>query len=98
MSVTKNDVEKIAKLARLEFTDKEIENYTGEMNRILEYMEKLNTLDTENVEPLSHPIENNNVFREDKIKKSTEREEALKNAPDASIEHFRVPKVISQSK
>ena len=98
MSVTKKDVEKIAELARLEFSGEELESYTTEMNKILEYVEKLNELDTENIEPLSHPIENVNVFREDKIKLSTDREEALKNAPESSSEHFKVPKVINQNK
>lgn len=98
MSVTINDVKKIAELARLEFSEKDIENYTDEMNKILGYVEKLNELNTENVDPLSHPIENTNIFREDMVKKSTDREEALKNAPDATSEHFKVPKVISQSK
>lgn len=98
MSVTKEDVKKIAELARLEFDDSELENYTSEMNKILGYVDKLNELDTENIEPLSHPIENNNVFREDKLKRSIERERALKNAPESSSEHFKVPKVISQNK
>lgn len=98
MSVTKNDVKKIAELARLEFTEAEVENYTDEMNKILGYVEKLNELNTENVEPLSHPIENTNIFREDTVKESTKREKALKNAPDATSEHFKVPKVISQNK
>ncbi len=98
MSVTKNDVKKIAELARLEFTETELENYTTEMNKMLDYVDKLNELNTENVQPLSHPIENTNVFREDEVKQSTNRGEALKNAPDKSSEHFKVPKVISQSK
>lgn len=98
MSVSKDDVKKIAELARLEFSENEVENYTSEMNKILAYVEKLNELDTTNVEPLSHPIENNNVFREDIVKASTKRDEALKNAPDKSSEYFKVPKVIGQSK
>ena len=98
MSVSKVDVKKIAELARLEFSDGEIENYTSEMNKILGYVEKLNELDTENIEPLSHPIENNNVFREDLVKKSTDHDRALKNSPDKTSEHFKVPKVISQNK
>jgi aspartyl-tRNA(Asn)/glutamyl-tRNA(Gln) amidotransferase subunit C len=53
-------------------------------------------LDTKSVKPLSHPIENENVFRDDKLKKSVSQEEALKNAPDRTTEHFKVPKVISQ--
>jgi len=98
MSVTKKDVKKIAELARLEFNEEELENYTFEMNKILGYIEKLRELDTTNVEPLSHPIENTNVFREDKLETSVDRELALKNAPESSTEHFKVPKVISQNK
>jgi len=98
MSVTNKDVKKIAELARLEFSEKEIENYTKEMNNILGYMEKLNELDTDNVKPLLHPIENSNVFRNDIVHESTPREEALKNAPDKTSEYFKVPKVINQNK
>lgn len=98
MPVSKEEVKKIAELARLEFSESEIEKYTVEMNNILGYVEKLNELDTSKVEPLSHPIENTNVFRDDKIIPSTERDEALKNAPDKTSEHFKVPKVISQNK
>jgi aspartyl-tRNA(Asn)/glutamyl-tRNA(Gln) amidotransferase subunit C len=98
MSVTSNEVKKIAELARLEFNDKEIDNYTLEMNKILDYMEKLNELDTIDIEPLSHPIENTNIFREDILKKSVDRDSALENAPDKTSEYFKVPKVISQSK
>jgi aspartyl-tRNA(Asn)/glutamyl-tRNA(Gln) amidotransferase subunit C len=96
MAVTKKDIEKIAELSMLEFTDSELESYTKEMNKILDYVEKLNELDTKRVKPLSHPIENENVFRDDKLKKSVSQEEALKNAPDRTTEHFKVPKVISQ--
>ena len=80
MSVTRKDVEHIAELARLKFKDEELENFTSQLNEILEYMEKLNELDTENVEPLSHPVESQNVFREDFNKPSVRREDALKNA------------------
>lgn len=98
MAVTKDDVKKIAELARLEFDENELNDYTKEMNKILEYVEKLNKLDTTNVKPLSHPIENENIFREDILKKSTSTIEALKNAPDKTSEYFKVPKVISQNK
>lgn len=94
MSVTKSEVEKIAELAKLKFSENELENFTHQMNEILAYMEKLNELDTKNVEPLSHPIENNNVFRKDKIKKSVNTKEALQNAPDKDENFFNVPKVI----
>ncbi len=94
MSVTKNDVKKIAELAQLKFSEEELENFTPQMNEILNYMEKLNELDTENVKPLSHPVEQTNVFREDELKKSITTEEALKNAPAKDEHHFKVPKVI----
>jgi aspartyl-tRNA(Asn)/glutamyl-tRNA(Gln) amidotransferase subunit C len=96
MSVSRKDVEHIASLARLKFKDEELENFTHQLNEILNYVEKLNELDTENVEPLSHPVENANVFRNDELKPSISREEALKNAPDSTEEFFNVPKVINQ--
>jgi aspartyl-tRNA(Asn)/glutamyl-tRNA(Gln) amidotransferase subunit C len=94
MAVTKKDVEKIAELARLKFSEEELENFTPQMNEILSYMDKLNELDTENVKPLSHPVEQTNVFREDELKPSISTEEAIKNAPSKGEHHFKVPKVI----
>ena len=94
MTVSKSDVEKIAELARLKFSDEELENFTPQMNEILSYMNKLNELDTENVKPLSHPVEQTNVFRDDELKTSISTEDALKNAPNKTEQHFKVPKVI----
>lgn len=94
MPVTKKDVEKIAELAQLKFSEDELESFTPQMNEILNYMEKLNELDTENVEPLSHPVEQTNVFREDELKPSITTEDALKNAPAKDDNYFKVPKVI----
>jgi len=94
MAVSKKEVEKIAELARLKFSEEELENITPQMNEILSYMEKLNELDTENIEPLSHPVEQTNVFREDDMKPSIPTDDALKNAPAKDEQHFKVPKVI----
>jgi aspartyl-tRNA(Asn)/glutamyl-tRNA(Gln) amidotransferase subunit C len=94
MAVNKQDVEKIAELARLIFSEEELENFTPQMNKILSYMDKLNELDTDNVEPLSHPVEQTNVFREDELRPSISKEDALKNAPSKDENHFKVPKVI----
>jgi aspartyl-tRNA(Asn)/glutamyl-tRNA(Gln) amidotransferase subunit C len=94
MSVTLKDVEHVAALARLSFTDEEKAKLTGQLNTILAYMEQLNQLDTTGVEPLSHVIELNNVFREDVLTSSVTREEALQNAPAKSEKFFKVPKVI----
>lgn len=95
MSVTLKDVKYIADLARLELTNDELEEYTFQLNKILEYVEKLNTVNTEYIEPLSHPIEAVNIFREDIVKSSINREDALKNAPSKDEEFFKVPKVIA---
>lgn len=94
MAVTRKDVEKIAELAHLKFSNDEMEDFTTQMNEILSYMDKLNQLDTENVEPLSHPVEHQNVFREDLVKPSVTTDDALKNAPSSVDSHFKVPKVI----
>ena len=96
MAVTIKDVEYVASLARLEFTEAERERLVQQLNEILAYMEKLNELDTSKVEPLPHVIELSNVFREDTLIPSLTREEALKNAPDKSEKFFRVPKVIPE--
>jgi aspartyl-tRNA(Asn)/glutamyl-tRNA(Gln) amidotransferase subunit C len=94
MAITIQDVEHIAKLAKLEFTDAEKEKFTHQMNQILEYMDKLNTLDTSTVEPLAHVIELRNVFRADEVKPGVSTEDALKNAPAKNDQFFKVPKVI----
>jgi aspartyl-tRNA(Asn)/glutamyl-tRNA(Gln) amidotransferase subunit C len=94
MAITKKDVEKIAELSRLKFSDEELQSFTPQMNEILTYMDKLNELDTEKVEPLSHPVQQTNVFREDKLKTSIPTEAALKNAPSKDEHYFKVPKVI----
>jgi len=94
MSITIKEVEHIAALARLEFSDEEKEKFTHQLNDILQYIEKLNELDTSKVEPLSHVIELSNVFRDDAVKPSISAEEALKNAPAKVDTLFKVPKVI----
>jgi aspartyl-tRNA(Asn)/glutamyl-tRNA(Gln) amidotransferase subunit C len=94
MSVTIKDVEHIAELARLEFTEEEKGKLTAQLNSILAYMEQLNKLDTSAIEPLSHVIELSNVFREDVMKPGLATEDALKNAPAKTEQFFKVPKVI----
>ena len=97
MSVTKNDVEHIAKLAKLEIKDDEINEFTSQLNQILEYVDKLNELDTENVKPLSHPVEGENVFRDDTLKESVSTDDALKNSASKTDKFFKVPKVIKSN-
>ncbi len=94
MSVSKKDVEHIAKLARLEFSEEEKEKFTRQFNEILSYIEQLNKLDTGTVKPLSHVIELSNVFREDEATPGLTPDQALMNAPAKTEKFFKVPKVI----
>ena len=94
MGVSREEVRKIAQLARLSFTPEEEEKLTGELNEILNYMDKLNELDTGNVEPLYHVIEMDTVFREDMVTPSLSQEDALRNAPKKTGAFFVVPKVL----
>lgn len=94
MSVTKDDVEYVADLARLQFSEEETEKMAGEMSKILDFMETLEEVDTGDVEPLEHVIELEYRLREDEAKEPLSHEDALKNAPDADSDYFRVPRVI----
>lgn len=96
MAVTRDEVAKIAALAYLRFSEEELERYTGQLNRILEYVEQLNELDTELVPVTYHPAEYPNVFREDEPRQGLTVDEALQNAPQKSWQYFVVPKVIAR--
>lgn len=90
----KIDIEKVAKLARLELSDEEKMLFSVQMEQILTYMEQLNRLDTTGVEPTSHAIPVQNVFREDQVRPSFPQKEVLGIAPDQEDGHFKVPKII----
>ena len=94
MKITKKEVEHVAKLARIALKDEEAEQLTQQLSDILTYVEKLNELDTKDVEPTSHVLPVRNVLREDEVCGSIDRGKALVNAPDRTEEFFRVPKVI----
>ncbi|MBL4937175.1 Asp-tRNA(Asn)/Glu-tRNA(Gln) amidotransferase subunit GatC [Clostridium sp. YIM B02515] len=94
MSVTKKDVEHVAELARLSFTEDEKEGLIQDLNNVLGYIEKLNELDTENVDIIVNPYYIENRLREDVVKPSMELNAVLSNAPDKLEEYFLVPKVI----
>lgn len=94
MSVTLKDVEHIATLARLEFTDEEKAMFTHQLNSILAYVEQLNKLDTTDVKPLSHVIELDDAYRADVVKPGVTQPDALRNAPAKTDKFFKVPKVI----
>lgn len=94
--INESDVRHVALLSRLTFTDDEIKRFTKDLDAILEYVAKLNEIDTTNIEPTSHSLKISNVFREDKTRPSLSREEALMNAPEQEDGHFKVPKIIQE--
>ena len=96
MPVSIEDVNKISKLAKLKFSEEEKKKLQYDMNRILEYMEKINELDLSNVEPLENINEQENIFRSDEPGETITREDALKNAPSKTDKFFKVPKVIKK--
>jgi aspartyl-tRNA(Asn)/glutamyl-tRNA(Gln) amidotransferase subunit C len=94
MSVSIDDVRYVASLARLNLTPEEEVQMAEQLSSILEYMEKLNELDTTDIEPMSHVLDIVNADRQDEVVQRISHEDALKNAPDADSDYFRVPKVV----
>ena len=94
MIVTDEIVEKVAHLAKLEFNDQEKESIKQDLQKMISFVEKLNELDTTNVAPQIHMSDEINVLREDLIRGSVSREDALRNAPLSDEKFFKVPKVI----
>jgi aspartyl-tRNA(Asn)/glutamyl-tRNA(Gln) amidotransferase subunit C len=90
-------VRKVAKLGRLELTEAEIEEFTSQLEAILDYVEKMNELDTADVEPLAHCLPISNVFREDRIQPSLGTDATLANAPERDGPFFKVPKILDDS-
>ncbi len=94
MAITMKDVEYAAKLARLKLTKEEKKMYSKQLGDILNYINKLNELDTSKIEPTSHVVSISNVFRKDEVKPSLSSEEVLSNAPKKEKGFFKVKKVI----
>ncbi len=94
MHLKKSDIEQIASLARLELTEEEVGNLTGHINQIMDYFAELQQLNTENVEPTSHVIPIENVFREDKSRPSLTPDEVTANAPEKHDGKFVVPRIV----
>jgi len=90
----KMDIEKVAKLARLDLSEEEKETFGNQLDQILTYVEQLSRLDTTGVEPTSHAIAVYNAFREDETTPSFPREEVLGIGPDQEEGHIRVPRII----
>jgi aspartyl-tRNA(Asn)/glutamyl-tRNA(Gln) amidotransferase subunit C len=96
MKISKEEVEHVAKLARLAVSEEEKENFSRQLSEILTYVGKLNELDTSKIEPTSHVLDLSNVFRDDVVRESLPAEDVLANAPDRENDHFRVPKIIEE--
>ena len=94
MKITLDEVKYVSNLARLELQDGEAEAMTGQLDQILSYVDKLNELDTSQVEPTTQVISTTNAFREDELRDSLSQEKALANGPRQNGESFVVPKVI----
>ncbi|MCU0571370.1 MAG: Asp-tRNA(Asn)/Glu-tRNA(Gln) amidotransferase subunit GatC [Syntrophobacteraceae bacterium] len=92
--ISREEVRHVAHLARLDLPEADEVLVTEQMNSLLQYMDALNTVDTSNVEPTTHAIQNRNVFRPDRVLGSLHREAALANAPETDRTSFIVPKVI----
>ncbi|WP_418791726.1 Asp-tRNA(Asn)/Glu-tRNA(Gln) amidotransferase subunit GatC [Phosphitispora sp. TUW77] len=92
--LTKEQVEHVALLGRLELSDGEKEIYATQLSEILKYFEALNKLDTENIPPTAHVLPIKNVFREDKLYEGLDNEKALANAPAKAGDSFKVPRII----
>lgn len=96
MSLTRDEVARIARLSRIAMTGHELDTFSAQLSRIVEYIDKLNELDTRDVEPLSHALPVANVFRDDEPAESLPPEVAVAGAPEASGTRFKVPRVLDE--
>ncbi|MCB2184270.1 MAG: Asp-tRNA(Asn)/Glu-tRNA(Gln) amidotransferase subunit GatC [Desulfobulbaceae bacterium] len=94
MNISKEEVVKVAHLARLDLSEGEVAEITEQLDRILGYVAKLNEINTENIEPTTHALALQNAFREDEVKPSLPQNESLANAPRQNGEAFVVPRII----
>lgn len=94
MSVSKEEVKHIAKLSKLYLTEEELESYTTNLSNIVNFANELSNINVEGVKPTAHILDIKNVFREDKVEPSYQREEILKNAPTKEAGCVSVPKVV----
>lgn len=97
MSLSRQEVAKVGMLARLALTEAELEKMTGELSKLVEFVSQLSELDTAAVEPLAHPLETRNVFREDIPAASLTTKQALANSPRHDNSCFLVPAVLGDS-
>ncbi len=92
MSISLEQIKHLAHLSRLEFSEEELKEMQGDMGKILDFVAQIDALDLSGIEPLTQMSDSVNVMREDQTKGMIQKAEALKNAPDANSDYFRVPK------
>lgn len=98
MKITKEKIDQLAHLSRLEFDEQSKQSIGKDLEKILDLCEKLNEVDTTGIEPLIYMTDTENNVREDKVEQAFSREQILSNAPKKDSDYFRVPKVIEQNK
>lgn len=96
MTLSRADVEKVSLLGRLKLTEAELDTMTAQLTRIVGYVEQLGELNTDNVQPMAHALEMQNIFAADEIGTSLPRDAALANAPKRDEECYRVPAVLGE--
>lgn len=96
-AITPDEVRHVARLARLELTDEELERFTRQLGDILQAAARLQELDTEGVDPTFYPLPLQNVMRPDEVRPSLPREQVLRNAPEQENHMFKVPRIIEES-
>jgi aspartyl-tRNA(Asn)/glutamyl-tRNA(Gln) amidotransferase subunit C len=94
LKIDREEVKHVARLARLELSEEEIERFTAQLSAILEYMDQLNEVNTEGIEPTSHILEFTNVFKKDQVEIGPWGSVSLSNAPAQEHKHYKVPKII----
>ena len=96
MNIDDKTIDYIANVSKLEFKNDEKIAIKADLNKIISFVDKLNDIDTENVEPLIYMTEGVNILREDVVKETITHEEALKNSPAPDTDYFKVPKVLTK--
>ena len=96
MNVNSKLIQDIAKLSKLKFDDSAEEKMKADLEKMIAFVDKLNEIDTEDIDPLIYMSEEVNVLREDKVTEKTSQEDALKNAPEKDSDYFKVPTVLKK--
>ncbi len=95
--ISRTDVAHVARLARLDLSDDELDRFTDQLGAVLDHARDVEALDTAGVPPTAHPLPLGNVLREDRVAASLDREEVLAQAPEAEADRFKVPRILGEA-